>query len=253
MANPHDAHRSGEGADEHAATMSVHGHLVVGDDPIYLSHLPMFMFGPERHPHNYQVLLEARLSGPGDPAAAYRADRARSGERVYTLEPEHFSLTDFVSTDPRHPRLVRFQGTVYRGHFEREGRPILKDVTVEIDRVIHFRAFVPGVPPLPQLAYLLFGEGSQLYLAHRITRPPDFDQVLAVAVSGATFDAAALRRGIPVTFPGRANTIDARLQEGERLEADARLDEGEGLQVQVIEVAVGTEFYYETGDLAEPM
>jgi hypothetical protein len=33
---------------------------------------------------------------------------------------------------------------------------------------------------MAELEYLLFGKGNESFLAHLITRPPDFDQILSV-------------------------------------------------------------------------
>ena len=58
-----------------------------------------------------------------------------------------------------------------------EGCPA-EGVDVGVTRVIHFRKFEPGAAGLSQLEYLLFGKANELFLAHSITKPPDFDQVL---------------------------------------------------------------------------
>jgi hypothetical protein len=62
---------------ELSATLGVHNQMMVGEQAIYLSHLPMFMFSPQRHPHNFQVILEVTLSGSGDPQAIYADDRRK--------------------------------------------------------------------------------------------------------------------------------------------------------------------------------
>ena len=67
------AHMNHEGKD-HAdqppqpapPTFGVHNQMMVGEQTIYLSHLPMFMFNPQRHEHNFQVILEVTLNGPGN-------------------------------------------------------------------------------------------------------------------------------------------------------------------------------------------
>jgi hypothetical protein len=51
------------------------------------------------------------------------------------------------------------------------------------------------------LEYLLFGKGTDLFLAHLITAPPDFDQVLGVKVTGHQFTADELANGVHVVFP----------------------------------------------------
>jgi hypothetical protein len=232
---------------------SVHGMLVVGEEIVYLSHLPMF-----HHPHDYQVILEVTFTnGNGDPQAVYVEDRRQTQTSVYTLRPEAFSLPGLVSTDPAHPALRSFKGTVYQGHFERGGTPILKDVVVNVTNVVHFRQFKPDEQLPRQLAYFFFGKGQELFMAHLIAeKPPDFDQVLAVkSVSqdsvSQEFTDEELRQGVLVVFPGRANKPENRLREGERLrEGILQVDAGGNDPGAVIEVEVGGEFYFEEGELS---
>ncbi len=59
---------------------SVHGMLIVGEQTVFLSHLPIF-----GSPHDYQVILEAAFVKPGsDPQADYFSDRKRTGTKIYT-------------------------------------------------------------------------------------------------------------------------------------------------------------------------
>ncbi len=67
---------SDHGGHPHPAPgVATHGMLVFGEQPIYVSHLPMF-----HPPHNFQVLAEVGFA-PAD-EELYRNDRAESGETV---------------------------------------------------------------------------------------------------------------------------------------------------------------------------
>jgi hypothetical protein len=237
----HHAHaHGGQTAMEEAAhpEADVHGMLMVGEEAVFLSHLPMF--GHDHH--DVQAILAVHLSdGAGDPQAAYADDRRRTGEGIYTLEPRHFFLPHIVEPEPGQECLCEITGDIYRGHFERGGIDILPNVTATIDQVVHFRRFDPHAVPLPHLTYLLFGAGDELFLAHLITRPPDFDQVVSVAIGGA-LPAAELRQGPTLAVPGRANRIGERLQPGERVAAV--LEGGAAIAIEV-----GREFYLEEGEL----
>lgn len=230
--------------------LAVHGMLLVGEETVYLSHLPMFT-DPR---HDIQAILEATLAGDGgDPQAAYADDRRRTGTKMYTVQPEEFVLSDLVPADPEHhPPRRSFNGTIVRGHFERGGRPVLHDVVIEVTNVVHFRQFDPDAPGLPQLQYLLFGKGSELFLAHLITKPPDFDQVLSVQVTGHEFTDEELRHGVPVVVPGRANSMSERVREGEQVTAEAQLAGRDGPETLEVQVEAGTEFYFEEGELRVP-
>lgn len=227
----------------HGDKPDVHGMLVVGEETVFLSHLPMF-----DHPHHdYQVILQVSFAQPsGDPQAVYVNDRRAHPEtRIYTLVPERFVLHELVSTDPERPPRRSFRATVFRGHFERGGTSILENVEVNVERVVHFRRFEP-------LAYLLFGDGEEHFLAHLITKPPDFDQVLSVQVTGHQFSPEALARGVRVTTPDRVNSLANRLRENERVAAHAHLDGPDRHEMVEIQVDVGREFYFEEGELRSP-
>jgi hypothetical protein len=208
---------------------SIHGMLIVGEKTLFLSHLPLF-----HSPHDYQVLLEARFrSNSGDPRRLYAEDRARTGEKIYTLVPERFVLPEQV-TGRR-----SFKADIYRGHFERGGVPIAKGVTVDILRVVHFRKLTPRAERPRQLEYVLFGKGDEVFLAHRVIAPPDFDQVLSVTTARPLGDVELSGRQILV-LPAREP-----LRGAERLSAQVQSTG------QPLALSVGTVFYTETSDLAE--
>lgn len=254
MMMDHMVHDDHTAAPDPMASMGGHGQLLFGEETVYLSHLPMFMFDPDRHPHNFQVILEVTLSNGGDdPQAAYVAHRQRTRTLIYTLAPERFAMTDLITPDPEHPRLQSFRGTVFEGHFERGGTPILRDIQVQVQKVVYFREFEPDAASLPALKYLLFGQGAELFLAHVITRPPDFDQVLSVQVSGQEFPAEVLRAGLPIVFPGRPNTVEDRLRAGEQITGQIEIAGERGLETVKVEIEAGTEFYFEAGELAMAM
>lgn len=235
----HDAHDHAGHHGEHPDA-DVHGMLVVGERTVYLSHLPMF-----GHPHHdVQAILEARLTGGGDdPQAAYAEDRRRTGERIYTLQPERFVLRALVEPDADGECLCVFTGTVYRGHFERGGTPILRDVTVTIDRVVHFRQFDPEAEKPVVQHYLLFGSGDEQFLAHLITAPPDFDQVVSVRMLDEPLSDDDLARGPELFFPRRANTVTDRLRPGERVSPEVSGG------ARLIHLEIGEELYFEEGEL----
>src|SRR3954467_9380388 len=119
---------SGAQAHEMPAT---HGMLVFGQKQVYLSHLPMF-----HSPHDYQVIVAAEISPAAK--AAYLDDQSLHPEvTVYTLVPEDFLLPEMI----RHPK--PFHADLYRGHFERGGTVIARQIEVRITQVVHFHQFDP--------------------------------------------------------------------------------------------------------------
>ena len=87
-----------------------------------------------------------------------------------------------------------------------------------------------------------------MFLAHVISQPPDFDQILSVELVGPHPDLEELKTGISVVFPGRANTAEARLRHGET--ATARGHVTGAHQFLAIEFADVHELYFEEGELA---
>jgi hypothetical protein len=116
---------------------------------------------------------------------------------------------------------------------------------------IYFHAFDPNAQPLDQLEYLLFGRAPDLFLAHVITRPPDFDQILGVTIGAPAPAAADLARGLRVAIPGRPNTARTRIKAGEQVSGQVQLPDAQAGQPFELQLVAGTEFYFEEGELFE--
>lgn len=238
--------------DEQPGEPFVHGMAIIGSETVFLSHLPMFM-----EPHDFQVILEASFDGRDSPAqATYAQDRSdHPDQKLYTLEPQPFVLTDILPHGGTAPRLESIRGDVYRGHFERfpsKGAKrealILQDVEVRVHRVIHGRQFTADPQPLDQLHYVVFGKEQEVFLAHLITRPPDFDQLIQVAIhSDGDLGDEALSQGNLLTVPGRGNRSEERFRASEG-KVSALIEIG-GREVPV-EVAPGVEYYLEERELS---
>ena len=225
----------------------VHGMLIVGEQSVFLSHLPMFV-----SPHDYQVILEVAFAKPGsDPQADYCDDRKRTGAQIYTLEPERFVLTRLAAAAP----LRSFKADIYRGHFERFPTQRAKDtariaqhVDVNVTRVIHFRKFDPTAARPAQLEYLLFGKADERFLAHVITKPPDFDHVLSVKVLDPQLPDGELNQGTQIMLSGRTNAASQRIQGVEPVTGHIA---GTGTAgPKTLQLQPGLEFYFEEGELA---
>lgn len=210
--NPH-AH-AGHGGHTATEPETVHRWVVFGTDRIYLSHLSMFAM-PE---HAVQLIVEAEFfDGDGRPSTAYADDRgAHPRQRLYTLDPDVFVLSDILPTDSQPARRSSLTADLYRDHVEKdnpERARIARGLDVRITRVVYARRYDPDATPLGSLEYAVFGDGTETYLAHTITRPPDFDQILRVAVEG---DLAGRADGLTLTIPDRQNTLAERLEENGR-------------------------------------
>jgi hypothetical protein len=233
--------------------------LVVGERTVFLSHLPMFdALNREKtaytSPHRFQVILEATFSDRGKSVQnLYANDRkGHPGIKMYTLSPEPMVLGKLFTPDPQHPSVTSFKATVFRGHLERGGQVIrgLKNIDVNVKKVILAREFDPAETKPDQLEYLLFGKGKELFLAHRISKPPDFDQVLAIKIDNPPLTEDQLSSGLTVTINDRKNAFSQRITQGQKVTGKGHAvgaHEFLNLQIQAV-----TELYFEEGELAVP-
>jgi hypothetical protein len=230
---------------------AAHNWMLVGSETAFLSHLSMFeKLNPAGTdyltPHRFQVILQAAFAvGSHDASPLYFADRAKNPDvKMFTVQPAKLFVLPQITTPPL---LTSFQGTVFRGHLERGGEPVsgLEKVAVNIQRVVHFHKFDPKAASPKSLEYLLFGNGTELFLAHSIIKPPDFDQIVSVKVSGLTLSPSDLRTTMRLSIPLKENSSTDRLREGEQ--AAAEMADGRKLTVQALR-----EFYFEEGELMMP-
>ena len=236
-----------------------HNMLVFGERAIFLSHLPMFEGLNQAGTaftshHRYQVILQAAFTRQGeDRGDLYLKDRqAHPATRMYTLEPDLFVLSRLF-TPVRAPALTSFAGKVFRGHLEQGGVsvPGLEDLTVKVVRVVHGRMFDPRVKRPDALEYLLIGHGSERFLVHTIVAPPSFDQVLAVKSSSRELVDLDIGGDARVSVK-RRDVAGERLREGERVQATLRLGSAPGAAMSTIPIEVGSQVYFEEGELLMP-
>ncbi|HEY5744318.1 MAG TPA: hypothetical protein VIS99_17470 [Terrimicrobiaceae bacterium] len=254
-----EAERNAASSDEASDPPATHNMLVVGGKSAFLSHLPMFDDLSEDKSdytsmHRYQVILEARFTrGRKDVTDTYTKDRQNNeGIKIYTLQPKRFVLARLFTPTPEKPTLSSFRATIFRDHLERNGETIngLEDVVVDVKRIVHARKFDPAEEKPLKLEYILFGRGDELFLAHLITKPPDFDQIISVKSPGHRFTDEELEKGVRVLLPERKNTAAQRIKENEQ--AQAQFQVANGSQVLNLPVQTGTEYYFEEGELALP-
>jgi hypothetical protein len=228
---------------------ATHNMLVIGERTVYLSHLPMFQNpdDPGIMPHRFQAIFEVTL----DQQDKYVKDRQAAGApRFYTLGPkEKFVLSNLAATGPHAQPSRPFTAEVFRGHLEKQlpdsKGAVLHDLQVRVTRVVHFREFDPKATRPAGLEYLLFGKGGELFLAHLIVAPPDFDQLLAVKVTGHDFTDEELAKGVVVTFAGTTNTPAGRLTAKQQVS-------GSTSNATKIQIQVSGELFFEEGELAMP-
>ena len=237
---------------------NTHNMLVFGEKTIFLSHLPMFdSVTPDKtdysSPHRYHVILAVSFqSGEQNLQNVYVEDRrTHESAKLYTLNPETFVLPRLFSGSTQRSPLTGFNAKVFRGHLEKGGQVVrgLVDVEVKVRGVVHFRQLNPQTSKPKELTYLLFGSTQEAFLAHYISQPPDFDQVLSVKVDGHRFTDAELAKGIEVTIPGKSNNVTDRVKEAQQVTGRTHTADAKPLRFHL---TIDKEIYFEEGELLVP-
>ena len=203
--------------------LAFHGLVLLGTDTVYAVHMPTFTA-----PYDFQTILRVTLD-----TDSYRTARKRYGtSALFTVSPRTLLLKDL---EPG----ATFPADLYFGRFGRDGE-LLGEVRVRIEERLYVGHPTKLIIEPAPLRYVLFGR-EQLYLAHALTRPPDFDQVLTAQLAGEWLALGVVGETAAhlVTIPNRPNDLAGRLRPGEQLTT------GE------TELQVLAEVYLETADLAE--
>ena len=242
---------------------AIHNMLIVGKKTTFLYHLPQFSFPGFVSPRRYQMILEATFTQSGKSLQdAYAAERAKYPDKqIYTFGPERFAFSKAIDLP------TALKGTIFRGHLEKKGSvPIFKDVVANIARVSYFKEFESNASKNPDLDYRIFGRGQELFMAHLLSKPPDFDQILSVNYTDKEFTSPYtgtynfldedVRQGAPtlpllrIIFPQR-NLLTQRLKPKQSIEGTSyRISHT--LVKESVKISVGIEYYFEEGELRTP-
>ncbi|WP_404790228.1 hypothetical protein [Altericista sp. CCNU0014] len=159
-----------------ADPLCIHGMRIVGSQSIYLSHMGLF----RNTCHDYQALFEVSFTGSNDPQNVYlSAQKSDINKNEFTLKPKNkFELPRLRSGE-----IKSFNADIFEGQYERPAtkpKLIASNVTVNIKRVLYFQHFEPAAKLSSNIQYLLFGNSKEQYVAHKLTRANDYDQILSV-------------------------------------------------------------------------
>jgi hypothetical protein len=225
----------------------LHGMRIVGDESIYLSHMGLF----KSSCHDYQGIFEVAFTGENDPQQRYlNTQKSDPDKNEFTLRPQD----KFVLPDLGSGKIKSFQADLFEGQYERsqtKPKKIAENVTVTVKRVLHFRLFNPSATLPPNLEYLLFGSSKEQYVAHKLTRPNDFDQILAVKNPIPLSD-IELSKALPIVFPNRpiqneSEMFDLALKPNAPLKPAIQIN-GKGVNQTLV---VGSQYFRETCDYKE--
>ena len=228
----------------YADSPCLHGMRIVGDESIYLSHMGLF----KSSCHDYQGIFEVAFTGQNDPQQKYlNIQKSDPNKNEFTLRPQN----DFILPELGSGKTKSFQADLFEGQYERsqtQPKKIAENVTVTVKRVLHFRKFNPGETLPPNLEYLLFGDSKEQYVAHRLTKPNNFDQILKLKTPIPLSD-TELSKALPIVFPNRpiqneSDMFALALKSNDPLKPAIQVN-GKGIN-QTLEV--GTQYFKETCD-----
>lgn len=159
---------------------SSHGFLMMGTEKLFSCHLPMY-FMPD---HSFQVILEIELGG-NDIETYLKTRKENPGEPLIIMNDRRMLLEELVNSGSYKAA----------GHFADENGdpkedtlPFIASTTVTIKRKLLFESLNPNADYPENLTYYLYGTNSEFHLSHLLSKAPNFQQELDVALSGNISD-----------------------------------------------------------------
>ncbi|TMP35983.1 hypothetical protein [Pseudoalteromonas rubra] len=151
-------------AHQEHTTFGVHGMVMMQvGQKVIASHLPM-----PRGMHARQVLFEVKPT----PQIAHILERLFRSKTLVTFVPNPFELDKL-----RLGEIPALSGSVYQGHFERDGKIAKTNVTFEVGKVILDE---PVEPVKNGHFYVRSVTRDLCLLIHKIGQLPSFDQMIKV-------------------------------------------------------------------------
>lgn len=229
-----------------------HGQALVGLESTYFSHLAVPMQLAGEHPHNFQIITKVSFESQAA-HEGYVVDRGADPDALYTAIPREFDQ-DALRKSEDLPHLE--QTLLVRGHFEQDGTTIMPRQTMRAEKVIYYHELIPDGERLPVPHYVLFGGGSDLFMEHIISVPPDFQQIARIELDGddpadGARLAEALEDGLFLELPDRENAPSARLREGDTLQCQLVI--ARDTPPVPVRLHVVAEQYCEEGELSRPV
>ena len=175
---------------------------MLGTNSLFLCHLTMYKW----EEHKYQLVLEAKL--PDWAMAEYRRLRAAYPTESFFLgnSPRDLFTVPAVQAGDR----TAFLADIFRGipqkpaydHWPWDGvTPVIANVPVAIERIVHYRLFASTMRFPETLNYLLFGSGTEAHMTNWQTKEPDVDHILSLEKVPDWLPSEQLRAGVIVDFP----------------------------------------------------
>jgi hypothetical protein len=173
---------------------SVHSFLLAGRKTIHGYHLAMFGMAE----HRYQVLVKYSL--PRDVIDTYLADRASHPASFHAVRNTVPMLLPPLGEGSLTEYPARLDRVTQTGNGEdRVFEPIKDGFTAKVGEVLYFRKFAQEEFP-PHLVYLIFGEGEEAHIAHRLVDRPHYEQIIDLRQVPDSVTQQDLSRALEVTI-----------------------------------------------------
>jgi len=202
----HGGHHNGE----HESLKHFHGFVTNGKsgDRIYMTHTPIF--SDERH--HFQIILQSAFTDPTHIEAYNNLRDSSYGNGKVQLFFDHLALIDIESKSIKELTVhsLRYYPDVPT---VREGLvmpsvstvlPGFEGAIVRIENILHFRTFDPNMDYPEHLTYLMYGNQSEVFIDHFISRAPNFHSVAKLNNIPSFWKQEYFDTTLNVMIPGRA-------------------------------------------------
>jgi hypothetical protein len=190
-------HGHDHGHDHSGHFQHFHGFVTGGRSPqrLFMSHTPVI--ADDRH--CYQVILQGSFAEARH-ADAYSAIRnGEYGDAVMQTFHDGLALPDIGSGQVK--LLPNASLAIYPGGKAADAPGLEQNIPIKIDRVLHFHAFQPDVPYPDGLAYLIYGDGNDVFIDHHITRAPSFHSVAKLKAPPSFWRSELHGTATPIRIP----------------------------------------------------
>ncbi len=203
---PGHGHDTPVGNDRH-----FHAFALLGKEQLFASHLTML----DIENHMYQLVMAVSLPEPWR-SQFIKEREAHPDDSYFMANTLADSSVGNPTSDPMTvPEIASrmrtgFVGNIFRGvPYKRDYlswpwagvRPVLANIPLTVDRIVHFRPFSWSMAYPDKLTYLLFGAGAEAHMVNFQTKMPDYDHVLSLAARPDWIAEDSLRAGILLDLP----------------------------------------------------
>jgi hypothetical protein len=175
---------------------SVHSFILAGRETVFGYHLAMFGMAE----HRYQVVLEYDL--PNDITELYLKDRADHPDSWHAVRNTQDMVLPPIGDGTMTEYPARLDRVTQTGNGEdRIWEPISNGFTARITRVLNFRRFDDHEAFPAHLTYLIYGQGNEAHIAHRLVKRPHYEQIITLTRVPAGVTQDDLANAVELTIP----------------------------------------------------